>query len=299
MPSPASSAVTLRDLCVSMRLSSRPAQAAMDDLANNLKTLCSYYSSVSDVCRRLPMNRQQFNKYLSGDAAPSKHNLRRICEFFGVDEQEISLPSYRFAELIELRPRDRYRTNTASLYAPHLDFLLNFGRKDLQLYEGYYFRYFISARRAGQIVRSLFSLQKYKDSYYTKSISRYRMSETGREQSINYRHLGLPILLGDRLYILEYDTLGKDILSYTVLYGADRKRIDLLVGLQANVAGKRSRTPAVSNVIFEYLGHRIATRKALASCGLFEWDSPKVPEWIKRRLEQRNIDSFMWSVPEQ
>src|SRR3546814_2410873 len=75
--------------------------------AENLRLLCSYYESVSAVCRRLGMNRQQFNKYLAGHSMPSRHNLRRICAFFGVEEAEIMLPNRRFAEIVELRPRGR------------------------------------------------------------------------------------------------------------------------------------------------------------------------------------------------
>src|SRR3546814_16222778 len=75
--------------------------------AENLRLLCSYYESVSAVCRRLGMNRQQFNKYLAGHSMPSRHNLRRICAFFGVEEAEIMLPNRRFAAIVELRPRGR------------------------------------------------------------------------------------------------------------------------------------------------------------------------------------------------
>ena len=60
-----------------------------DDFTANLKFLCGHYKSVADVCRRLKINRQQFNKYLGGHSAPSQYNLRKICEFFGVDEGEI------------------------------------------------------------------------------------------------------------------------------------------------------------------------------------------------------------------
>ena len=39
-------------------------------IAENLRLLSSYYKSVAEVCRRLDINRQQFNKYLSGQTAP-------------------------------------------------------------------------------------------------------------------------------------------------------------------------------------------------------------------------------------
>ncbi|MFV0665907.1 helix-turn-helix domain-containing protein [Denitromonas sp.] len=50
-----------------------------DDFARNLRLLCSYYKSIAEVCRRLNVNRPQFNRYLSGRYRPSANTLRRFC----------------------------------------------------------------------------------------------------------------------------------------------------------------------------------------------------------------------------
>lgn len=41
------------------------------DLPENLRVLYSYHSSIAEVCRRLGVNRSQFNRYLSGQTQPS------------------------------------------------------------------------------------------------------------------------------------------------------------------------------------------------------------------------------------
>ncbi|MGC1426952.1 MAG: helix-turn-helix transcriptional regulator, partial [Albidovulum sp.] len=56
---------------------------ASDPIHDNIRLLCSYGQSVSDICRRAGFNRQQFNKYINGHAQPSLATLRRICDFFG------------------------------------------------------------------------------------------------------------------------------------------------------------------------------------------------------------------------
>src|SRR3546814_14905890 len=88
--------------------------------AEHLRLLCSYYESVSAVCRRLGMNWQQFNKYLAGHSMPSRHNLRRICAFFGVEEAEIMLPNRRFAEIVELLPRGRRDGSEPPMHLQHI-----------------------------------------------------------------------------------------------------------------------------------------------------------------------------------
>ena len=37
-----------------------------DYLGDNLKLLCSHYRSIAEVCRKLAINRAQFNRYLAG-----------------------------------------------------------------------------------------------------------------------------------------------------------------------------------------------------------------------------------------
>ena len=64
---------------------------------------CDHYRSVSEVCRRLRLNRQQFNRYLAGSTAPSRHNHRRISDFFGLEEHELLMPHEAFAETFARR----------------------------------------------------------------------------------------------------------------------------------------------------------------------------------------------------
>lgn len=81
------------------------------NLSQNLRLLCSYYKSIAEVCRRLGINRPQFNRYLSGQHKPSANTLRRLCEFFGVDEQEILLPHGQFQRIVDVRPMIKTQPN--------------------------------------------------------------------------------------------------------------------------------------------------------------------------------------------
>ena len=78
-----------------------------DAFGTNLQLLCSHYRSIAEVCRRLAINRAQFNRYLSGQSLPTRHNLKRICDFFGVEDYELSQPPEQFAALIGSRAKDR------------------------------------------------------------------------------------------------------------------------------------------------------------------------------------------------
>lgn len=58
----------------------------------NLRVLSRNYASISDLSRRLGINRTQLNRYLSGESFPRPDVLDRICSFFDVDARILLEP---------------------------------------------------------------------------------------------------------------------------------------------------------------------------------------------------------------
>ena len=59
---------------------------------DNLHILARGYPSISELSRRLGINRTQFNRYLSGESFPRPDVLDRICSFFEVDARILLEP---------------------------------------------------------------------------------------------------------------------------------------------------------------------------------------------------------------
>jgi transcriptional regulator with XRE-family HTH domain len=72
-----------------------------ENFARNLVVLCKSFSSVAEICRRSGVNRQQFNKYLSGKHLPNGRVRAQIAAFFQVEEDDLFKSPARFDELIE------------------------------------------------------------------------------------------------------------------------------------------------------------------------------------------------------
>jgi len=88
----------------------------------NLRILSRNYASISDLSRRLGINRTQLNRYLSGESFPRPDVLDRICSFFDVDAR------------ILLEPVEALTRNRLVLNSPFLaDFL---GKAALNLSDG-------------------------------------------------------------------------------------------------------------------------------------------------------------------
>lgn len=256
-------------------------------LAQNLGYLCSFYPSIAQICRRLDINRQQFNKYLSGHVRPSRHNMRRICDFFGVTEAELLMDHGRFAEIISLRQRPLTNEALAEPLA-HIEAIYR-ESQSLDRYVGYYFRYFYSFGHPGRIVKSLASLFESEGRYYWKNIEIWRTGGPGFAATTT-KYTGAAFFLGERIFIVEYESMLKNSVTQVTLYPSYHTRMTRLRGVQTGAPTARGRKPSASLVLMEFLGRHIHVRNALRSSGLFLEDDPAIDPAIRELIVNRVPD---------
>lgn len=260
---------------------------ADDAFASNLDYLCSFFPSIAEVCRRLGVNRQQFNKYLSGHVRPSRHNMRRICDFFGVTEAEMLLDHGRFSEIVTLRKRPLSDDALAEPFR-HIEALYR-ESQNLERYLGYYFRYFYSFGHPGHIVKSLVRLSEKDGRYYWKNVEIWRNGGS-RFGATTMKYLGAVVLLGERIFVVEYESMLKGAITQATLYPCYRTRITYLRGVQTGAPTFRGRKPGASLVLLEYLGRTVHVRDALRACGVYPDGDPAVAPEIRDLIDNRMAD---------
>ena len=251
-----------------------------ENFSQNLKFLCGYYKSVAEVCRRLEINRSQFNKYLSGTSTPTRHIFRKICDFFGVEEHEILLPHADFRTIVGVKPDGATASGAPRPYITYLDQLVRRSRSDLVTYEGFYFEYSYSMSRPGLILRSLLKVTS------EAGIATYLRIENmarfgGLEPRVKCKYRGLAFYLNDRIFLIDYDSLTGNEISQTVLYPSYQHRLTRLAGLKLGVSTGSRREPLCARVLWEALGRRVSVKRALRACGLFEPESAEIDPEIK------------------
>ena len=248
-----------------------------DPLPKNLALLCSYYPSIAEVCRKLDINRQQFNKYLAGHARPSRHNFRRVCDFFGVTEAELLLEPHRFEELLTIR---RKPVDFGEMAEPlrHLDRLYR-ASAPMDRYIGYYYRYFYSFGYPGKIIKSFCVIYEKDGKYFWKNMEVMRAHTTGHSTSVS-KYLGCALLLSDRIHIMEYGSMVCNSITQMTLYPSYHTRVDYLLGIHTGGAVRRGRRPAASRVVLEYLGRDVDIRRALAQADIFDEGDERLPKDI-------------------
>ncbi len=252
---------------------------AIEDLAANLRLLCSYSRSVSEVCRRIGINRQQFNKYLAG-RSPSLQNLRRIADHFGLDDSELLLDHQDFRRLIAIKRPLTEQLTHLSERARDILLLTPQSVEQLQAHMGYYHNYFCPAEFPGKILRGLVQVFEDGGMVFSRNFERY----PGTLHRATRKYRGLFMHSGERVVMFEREeTVGK-MLWLTVLYPYDRDQPSLLPGLTVGVTSSSARDIACYRVILQRLGRSVDLRAALGACGLFDKDDARIDPAIRRRV---------------
>ena len=266
-----------------------------DNLGENLKLLCSHYRSISEVCRKLAINRAQFNKYLGGQSRPTAYNLKRIGDFFGVEDYELNLPPEQFARLIGARvsslaeaPRDPL----SELFQPLQDQAGNLSR-----YCGYYYEYSNCMSVPGSILLSLVHLREERGHFvFERQERQERSTATDPHAEVRCRYLGVAYQLQDRLFLIDYESLTLNEMSQTILIPSFKSRITRLNGLKTGVSSGDRRNPACTRVVWEYLGEEINRINAYRQVRLYRPDDPRIDDDVRERLTVGPLSNGLFEI---
>ncbi|NRH27608.1 helix-turn-helix transcriptional regulator [Pseudomonas sp. MS19] len=267
-----------------------------ETFGNNLKLLCSHYRSIAEVCRKLAINRAQFNRYLAGQSRPTAHNRKRICNFFGVEDYELALPEDQFARLVGARGNSQ---TSASTGAPLLELFesINQHASDLSRYCGYYFEYSNCMSVPGQILLSLVHLREERGSFVFERQERQERARGGSaEDWVRCRYLGAAFYLQDRVFLIDYESLTGNEMSQTILIPSFKSRITRLNGMKTGVSSGDRRTPACTRVVWEFLGSDINRVNAYRQVMLYAADDPRIDEDVRQRLAGARIRHGLFEI---
>lgn len=229
-----------------------------DDLAQNLSMVSTHRRSVSELCRELGFNRQQFARYLTGESRPSAHNLKRIADGLEIPVADLMKPHAEFISQYGRPGSDRQTI-------PLIDRAFPGDIRKLRPLLGYYHGHFEVPGSDGLIVRSLVRLVEQDGKVISKSVERRSPSDDAGGYLSKYQ--GLASYLGNCIFVVEFEYLTGDSIVETVLFPPYRRKLDIMSGLTFGVTSRVHRQPFASGVIWKFLGRTIEIKKALGRCG--------------------------------
>ncbi len=263
-----------------------------NNFSSNLKFLCGFYSSISEVCRKLEINRQQFNRYLSGKSFPSYKNFKKICDFFGIEGEEIIKSPYEFQQLTGLPNANVSQANSAipKQLANIITPLMKSSMQQLERYEGYYYRYFYSFSFPGYIFRSFVKIYKHDGYYYVKHIEISSKNDALSIPRLTIKYSGIAFFLAERLFILEAEPTLESTISEAILTPNYRPNSRYISGLVICASSGSSHQPSAGRTVFEFLGKSVDVRKCMKKCDLFHCEDERIPDSIKKLIKNEIED---------
>ncbi len=247
------------------------------ELARNLRYLCAEKPSVAQVCREIGINHQQFSKYLMGRARPSAHNLRRIAQYFGFDDDSLMLPHDQLVQA--------YRTDRTTLETRRADPLAGVFPGDLaklRPFLGAYQIFFRAPVAADSIVVNTIFLDERNGVVYSRLIEALKGgSQTRRRWT---RCDGKVTYQNGRLFVVDTERRDERALSMHILSPPPRQRNQYLFGSMCFLASLPRRTPYASQVVWKKFDNFRSVRELFATCGVYSEKSLKLDPVIRTFL---------------
>jgi hypothetical protein len=246
--------------------------------ATNLRERCLELGTIADACNKAAINRQQFNRYLSGASLPNARTLARISDYLKVREEELFMDRKRSREVAEASTQPivhlatLFRTPASaaainSLPKPDAPELASF-RHSVNVMDGYYYCYFPVQNLRGFVVRSLLRVKRAKDIAEFKRLTLFWSPAKRRRVLAFSKHYGIVMANRESHYFLGKNTSSDHGVSLLV---AEKRAIDgtrLHRGLGL-VQGSAS--PMACHICLELLPAMVTARdirKAISSLGI-------------------------------
>ncbi len=251
----------------------------------NLRTLCEQGGSVTAICRKININRQQFNKYLSGKHVPSDANLRIIANHFGLSIAIL------FSDPDELRTLVDGNFFHAMMTAKKMPKMPNF-IADMVVgtttYEnelvGIYDRYQYSSIYKGSILKSVFCIYRngeYLQHYYVERFPSY--DDPGKAEYI-FKYYGLCFAFDERFFTIDVEGIQRNEMTFGSFAAVKRNTKKFMFGIGGGIAATQFRQPYATRVVLQYRGPGLIKREHLMGCSVLERGSRQIPREVLQYL---------------
>lgn len=257
-----------------------------ENFSQNLRSLCANHGSLAQICREIGINRQQFNRYVTGAGMPSAHNLRRIAARFGLTDADLMMEHDQF---VAQHIHDRRAATPANDPASKLIGLFQDQAKILRRFLGFYHVHFRTPAWPDQLIRSLIWL-KEQDGFVTTHAYERIVNSDGSIRQVS-RYSGLVTFRSNRIYLVEHVINGDNALSETVLFYPHRQQVNLLKGRVLGVAARPTLTPYSSPVVWKRIPEKITAREALDATGVFSSKSDQIEPKIRNHILSESLES--------
>ncbi|MGO4855437.1 helix-turn-helix domain-containing protein [Phaeovulum sp. W22_SRMD_FR3] len=255
------------------------------NFAANLRLMVDRQGSISQVCRKVGINRQQFNKYLSGRHMPSPGNIRVIANYFGVGVELLFAEHDHFRALVEGNYFDALdHLRRAPQVARFLDTVTVANKMDSEEFVGCYDRYQYSSIYARRILRSAFCVFRNGDFLNHYYIERFPSYDNPNKTEYIFKYHGFTFPIADRVFCIDFESVQRNELTFGIFSSVQRNSKRFMFGVVSGVAATMFRQPFSTRAALHYRRPGLLRRAELESTATLDMNDSTIPREVREYL---------------
>jgi transcriptional regulator with XRE-family HTH domain len=249
-----------------------------DVFAANLKRMIAGETSIAHVCRELSINRQQFNRYLSGETLPSHANLAKIAKFFKVSENNLFHTDA--GSDVSQAAAGRYFAKLQNAFGPEQKFVL----------DGRYYFYLPSPGEGRHCLKGIFTIRRDETRVLVNGLIRAtNPAVPTRFQTISRFGGLMRENHGAIMFLTSYDDEPGDIMFVNLVPMINGPR-HFFSGI---CTSSRSGQTMARRIAVERLPDGARTMTFARTCGVYELESAAIDPWVRVALTS---DDGSWAL---
>lgn len=249
-----------------------------ENFAENLRLLCDREGSVSQVCSRIGINRQQFNKYLSGRHMPSTRNIRLIANHFGLTTSILFVEPEQFHALVD---GNYFETFERLHLLPQVTNFLNVATVEAKTVGddlvGVYDRYHYSSIYARKILRSAFCIYRNGDLLNHYYIERFPSRDNPAKTAYIFKYQGFAFPIEDRIFTMDFETAQRNEMTFGIFSKVQRSSKRFMFGIASGIAANMLRQPFATRVVLHYRHPGLLSRADIEQTTALDMNDPRIP----------------------
>ncbi|WP_228146007.1 helix-turn-helix domain-containing protein [Acinetobacter sp. ANC 4558] len=256
----------------------------INHIQQNLITLISSCRSVADMCRKIDINRQQFNKYLAGQHIPSQKVLQKIARYFMIEAKDLLINPNDFKYLYEGLENE---IPTTVRYSRQFNDFLQIARATPELMEEYlgvYYRYHYSSIYKGKILRSITYLYRKDALVQYVTIEHFPDLNNCKKNAFKFRYDGFCFMLGGRIFMVDMEEKQYNEMTFSILTTQHRYPIRFLYGILSGIASTSFRQPFATKMSFQLIDHGPLKKHHIQNATILDINDESIPFEIKEYL---------------
>lgn len=255
------------------------------DFAANLRLICDQRGSISHICRKIQINRQQFNKYLSGKHLPSSANIRIIAEHFGFDPDLMFAPNDEFRALIDGNFFNVFnRLRSEPQVQRFLATVLAAPEPVEQSVIGVYDRYHYSSIYPRKILRASFCIYRGRDLLQHFYVEHFPSHDDPARTAYTFKYHGFVLPIEGRLFTVDFETIQRNELTFGIFSTVQRSAKRFMMGITCGVAATMFRQPFATRMALHYRRPGMLGREDLARTTTLDVHDPAIPREVREYL---------------